>query len=139
MAARVDISRLIFDKNFKRQMSNRQNITRLERIMDTEGCYRLMEEYHVPVLVPGSDWERYVRPRLVDGQIHQLDVDIDYQLRAQDHENLIIAARNKLSPSNSWWIVDVYVTDQIVKIPYKKNSSGLFESTSRMIKHLRMG
>jgi hypothetical protein len=40
-----------------------------------------------------------------------LDVDIDYQLRAQDHENLIIAARKKLSPSNQWWIVDVYVIE----------------------------
>ncbi|KAF3002203.1 hypothetical protein E8E15_000699 [Penicillium rubens] len=112
MAARVDISRLVFDKNFKRQMSNRQNIARLERILDTQGCQRLMEECHVPVLIPESDWQRRVRPRLVDGQFHQLDVDIDYQLRGQDHENLIIAARKKLSSSNSWWIVDVYVTGQ---------------------------
>ena len=113
MAARVDISRLVFDKTFKRQMSNRRNIIRLERIIDTQGCHRLMEECHVPVLVPVRDWESRVRPRTVDGQFQQLDVDIDYKLRGQDHENLITAARNKLSHSNQWWIVDVYVTEPI--------------------------
>jgi hypothetical protein len=113
MAARVDISRLVFDKTFKRQMSNRQNIIRLERIMKTQGCHRLMEECHVPVLVSARDWERRVRPRTVDGQYQQLDVDFDYQLRGQDHESLIIAARNTLSLSNQWWIVDVYVMEPI--------------------------
>lgn len=111
MAARVDISRLVFEKTFKRQMSNRRNINRLERILNTQGCHRLMEECHVPVLVPARDWEHRVRPRMIDGQFQQLDVDIDYQLRGQDHESLIIAARKKLSPSNQWWIVDVYVTE----------------------------
>lgn len=158
IAARVDISRLVFDKNFKRQMSNRQNIARLERILDTQGCHRLMEECHVPVLVPESDWQRRVRPRLVDGQFHQLDVDIDYQLRGQDHENLIIAARKKLSSSNSWWIVDVYVTEQtgasrgryppeylclitfqMAKNLYKKNLSDHSGNASRMTEGLRMG
>lgn len=111
MAARVDISRLVFDKTFKRQMSNRQNIDRLERIMSTQGCHRLMEECHVPVLVSARGWESRVRPRTVDGQFQQLDVDIDYELRGLDHESLIIAARNRLRPSNQWWIVDVYVTE----------------------------
>ncbi|CAG8236717.1 unnamed protein product [Penicillium salamii] len=111
MAARVDISRLVFDKNFKRQMSNRQNIDRLERIMSTQGCHRLMEECHVPVLVSARDWGSRVRPRTADGQFQQLDVDIDYELRGLDHESLIIAARNRLRPSNQWWIVDVYVTE----------------------------
>lgn len=113
MTARVDISRIKFDKTFKRQMDDGQNILRLERIMDTQGCQRLMKECHVPVLVPRADWEQRVRPRIIDGQLHQLDVDIDYRLRGQDHENLITAARNKLGPGNQWWMVDVYVTEQI--------------------------
>lgn len=113
MAARVDISRLVFDKTFKRQMSNRLNINRLERILSTQGCHRLMEECHVPVLVSERDWGSRVRPRTVDGQFQQLDVDIDYELRGLDHESLIIAARNKLRPSSQWWIVDVYVTEPI--------------------------
>ncbi|KAJ5861960.1 hypothetical protein N7455_006028 [Penicillium solitum] len=113
MTARVDISRIKFDKTFKRQMDDRQNILRLERIMDTQGCQRLMKECHVPVLVLRADWEHRVRPRIIDGQLHQLDVDIDYRLRGQDHENLITAARNKLGPGNQWWMVDVYVTEQI--------------------------
>jgi hypothetical protein len=39
-------------------------------------------------------------------------VDWDYGLRALDHENLIVAARNTLAFNNQWWIVDVYVTDE---------------------------
>lgn len=41
-----------------------------------------------------------------------LDVDIDYQLHAQDHETMIAATRTKLGPTNQWWIVDVYVIEQ---------------------------
>ncbi|CAG8890305.1 unnamed protein product [Penicillium salamii] len=92
-------------------MSNRQNIDRLERIMNTQGCHRLMEECHVPVPVSARDWGSRVRPWTQDGQFQQLDVDIDYELRGLDHESLIIAARNRLRPSSQWWIVDVYVTE----------------------------
>lgn len=113
LSARVDISRLSWDRSFKRQMDDRQNVIRLEKIMDIQGCQRLKKECHVPVLVPAADWGNRVRPRQLDGTCTWLDVDIDYELRAQDHENLITAARNKLrSPRNQWWIVDVYVTDR---------------------------
>lgn len=113
VSARVDISRLSFDRSFRRQMDDRRNVARLEKVMDIQGCQRFMKECHVPVLVPAADWGTRVRPRQRDGAFNWLDVDIDYRLRAQDHENLITAARNKLGPSqNQWWIVDVYVTDQ---------------------------
>ena len=43
--------------------------------------------------------------------IDWLDVDVDYELRAQDDENLISAAHKRLG-SNQWWLVDVYVVEQ---------------------------
>lgn len=71
-----------------------------------------MRENHVPVIVPRSDWLNRVSPRHGEGMIPSLDVDLDYRLRAQDHENLIMAARKTLDPEDQWWIVDVYVIDE---------------------------
>ena len=79
--------------------------------MKIQGCQRLMRDNHVPVIVPRSDWLHRVSPRHGEGMIPSLDVDLDYRLRAQDHENLITAARKTLDPDNQWWIVDVYVID----------------------------
>lgn len=110
--ARVDISRLVFDQSFKKQMDNHDNIERFRRIMSIQGCQRFMHDCHIPVLVPAADWGSRVRLRHCDGLLDWLDVDIDYHLRAQDHETMIAAARTKLSPINQWWIVDVYVFDQ---------------------------
>ena len=109
--ARVDIARLEFEKTFKNRMDTHRHVRRLERIMEIQGCQRLMKTCHVPVLVPASDWDHRVRLRQFDGGIDWLDVDVDYKLRAQDHENLISAARKRLG-SNQWWLVDVYVIDQ---------------------------
>ncbi|KAJ5626379.1 hypothetical protein N7510_002688 [Penicillium lagena] len=111
LSARVHLSHLIFDAGFRRRMNNRKNVLRLESIMKIQGCQRLMRDNHVPVIVPRSDWLRRVSPRHGDGIIPSLDVDLDYRLRAQDHENLIAAARKTLDSDNQWWIVDVYVID----------------------------
>jgi hypothetical protein len=42
-------------------------------------------------------------------------------LRAQDHENIITAARKKLYGENRWWVVDVYVEDcsECPSVPWK--------------------
>ncbi|KAJ6056975.1 uncharacterized protein N7446_007873 [Penicillium canescens] len=111
-SACVDIDCLTFEKGFRRQMNDRQNITRLRRIIKTQGCRRLPPEYHVPVLIDPNDWQNRVRLRRTEDSLPQLDVDIGYQLRAQDHENLITAARKSLGPGNRWWVVDVYVSEQ---------------------------
>lgn len=110
--ARVDISRLVFDQSFKKQMDNQENIERFRRIMRIQGCQRLMQDCYVPVLIPVADWGSRVRLRRCDGSLDWLDVDIDYHLHAQDHETMITAARTRLSLTNQWWIVDVYVVEQ---------------------------
>ncbi|KAI1829150.1 hypothetical protein CBS147337_10042 [Penicillium roqueforti] len=112
LAARVHLSHLTFEDGFRERMNDRQNVRRLERIMEIQGCQRLMKDCHVPVLVPAADWGRRVRQRPGDDLIPSLDVDFDYRLRAQDHENLIAAARKILGPTSQWWIVDVYLTEQ---------------------------
>jgi len=80
--------------------------------MKLQGCQRLMRDNHVPVIVPREDWLHRVRPRSGNGAIPSLDIDLDYGLRALDHENLITASRNHLDYDNQWWIVDVYITDE---------------------------
>ncbi|CAG8401262.1 unnamed protein product [Penicillium salamii] len=99
-SACVDIDRLKFERSFRRQMNDGQNIYRLRQIIKTQGCRRLPSEYHVPVLIEACDWEERVRLRRTEDSLPQLDVDIGYQLRAQDHENLITAARKTLRPGN---------------------------------------
>ena len=111
LSARVHLSHLVFETGFRRRMDSRQNICRLERMMKIQGCQRLIRENHVPVIVPRTHWQDYVRPRSGSGIIPSLDVELDYRLRAYDHENLITAARSVLDHDNQWWIVDVYLTD----------------------------
>ncbi|KAJ5533377.1 hypothetical protein N7494_009929 [Penicillium frequentans] len=111
LSARVHLSHLTFEKGFRAWMDDRDNVQRLEKTLKIQGCRRLMGDNHVPVVVPRSDWERRVSPRYGNGIMPSLNVDLDYRLRALDHENLIAAARKKLDPEDQWWIVDVYVTD----------------------------
>ena len=110
ITARVDISRLVFEKNFRRLMDGHGNTRQLERILTVEGCQRLRKDCHVPVLVSIQDWERHIRIKASTGNFPTLEVDLDCELHAQDHENLITAARKTLALNNQWWIVDVYVT-----------------------------
>ncbi|KAJ5974746.1 hypothetical protein N7481_008453 [Penicillium waksmanii] len=112
LSARVHMSHLVFETGFKRRMDQRRNVRRLERILKIQGCNRLMKENHVSVIVSQADWQHRVHPRSDNGILPSLHVDWDYGLRALDHENLIVAARNTLAFNNQWWIVDVYVTDE---------------------------
>jgi Protein of unknown function (DUF3723). len=111
LSARVHLSHLVFETGFKRRMDQRRNIRRLERILRMQGCHRLMKENHVSVIVSEADWQLRVRSRSGNGILPSLDVDLDYGLRALDHENLIVAARNTLGFNNQWWVVDVYVAE----------------------------
>ncbi|KAJ5938465.1 hypothetical protein N7466_001599 [Penicillium verhagenii] len=111
LSARVHLSHLTFEKGFRAWMDDRDNVQRLKKTLEIQGCRRLMRDNHVPVVVSRSDWERRVSPRYGNGIMPSLNVDLDYRLRALDHENLITAARKKLEPEDQWWIVDVYVTD----------------------------
>jgi hypothetical protein len=114
VSARVHLSHLLFDKGFRAWMDDRDNMRRLEKVLKIQGCRRLLRDNHVPVIVPRADWERRVSLRDGDGNgiLPSLNVDLDYRLRALDHENLIAAARKTLDPEDQWWIVDVYVTDE---------------------------
>jgi hypothetical protein len=112
LSARVHIANFSFEQSFRKRMDSGQNTRRIKRIMTIQGCRRLMQNNHVPVIVPKADWNTRVRPRSHDGINFWLDVDPDYQLRAQDHESLIRAALGGLSIHNQWWIADVYVVDE---------------------------
>ncbi|KAF3400074.1 hypothetical protein F1880_008374 [Penicillium rolfsii] len=86
LSARVYIAHFSFKQSFRKRMDS--------------GCRRLMQNNYVPVIVPKADWNTRVRPRSRDGINFWLDVDLDYQLRAQDHESLIRAALSGLSIHN---------------------------------------
>lgn len=112
-SARVWLDCLTFEESFGRQMDDSQNILRLQRILKIQGCLRLSREYHVPVLVDAAHWGNPLSLHHDDGEhLPQLLVPMDYPLRAQDHENLIAAARSNLSGQNRWWVVDIFVTEQ---------------------------
>ena len=81
-------------------MDDRDNVQRIEKMLKIQGCRRLMGDNHVPVIVPRSDWEQRVSPRYGHGIMPSLNIDLDYQLCALDHENLIVAARRKLDPKD---------------------------------------
>ncbi|KAJ5900406.1 uncharacterized protein N7473_004476, partial [Penicillium subrubescens] len=112
LSARVHIANFSFEQSFRKRIDSGQNTRRIKRIMTIQGCRRLMQNNYVPVIVPKADWNTRVRPRSHDGINFWLDVDPDYQLRAQDHESLIRAALSRLSIHNQWWIADVYVVDK---------------------------
>jgi len=111
-SARVDISRLYFTRTIKRQMDDGQNVKRLRDVMGLQGCQRLMNDCHVPVLIPAVDWQHRVRLRNTDREIPDLEVDINHCVHAQSHESLIVAARERLGPNSQWWIADVYVVEE---------------------------
>ncbi|KAJ5160977.1 uncharacterized protein N7482_007981 [Penicillium canariense] len=111
-SARVDMSRLYFTRTTKRQMDDGQNVKRLRDIMGLQGCQRLMNDCHVPVLIPAVDWQHRVRLRDTNEAIPDLDVDINHYVHAQSHESLITAARERLGPNSQWWIADIYVVKE---------------------------
>lgn len=106
-SARVDISRLVFQRSSRKRMDNGQNIRQPGRLMDLYGCQRLMRDCHVPVLVPLADWQHGIRLRRENELMPELDVDMDYLLLGLHHENLITAARKKLGPTNQWLILNI--------------------------------
>jgi hypothetical protein len=94
--ARVELSCLSFDTRPNRQMDDRENTRRLERIFKIQGCLRLRQDNHVPVLISMADRHRVRFLEEPAEPLPKLDVDTDYSLQAQDHESLIDAARQTL-------------------------------------------
>ena len=109
-AARVDLSHLCFDPTFSRQMDDGENIHRLGKIVEIQGFLRLRQENHVPVIVSAFDWEHRMRLRDEAESLPWLEVDENYRLQAEDHQNLIDVAHRKLGLGNQWWVIDIYVT-----------------------------
>lgn len=65
----------------------------------------------MPVIVPRTHQQDYIRPQSSSRIIPSLDVKLDYRLHVYNHENLITATRSVLNHDNQQWIVDVYLTD----------------------------
>lgn len=94
------------------------NTFRIEQILKAQGCLRLNKRYHVPILVDESSWQseaffedRTLVPAL---DLPQLGTSENYNFTALDQRSLIIAAKNyfqKLQSPQSWWIVDLYMTE----------------------------
>lgn len=111
-SARVHLDSLTFETTFGRQMDDCQNILRLKRILDIQGCLQLNSEFHVPVLVHASDWGRLMLHHDSGESLPELIVPLNYSLHAQDHESLIATARSKLTAQHRWWVVDIFITEQ---------------------------
>lgn len=93
-----------------------QNVARMRKILNIQGCLRLSRQYHVPVVVDYQDWHSQVfleEPTLVSGLgLPQLGTTRAYSFVALDHRSLIIAAREKfkrLGVDEPWWVIDIYV------------------------------
>lgn len=113
LSARVPLHILTFEEGFRSLMNSQENVPRLERLMDTQGCQRLMRENHIPVIVPKEDWLSKVTPVYEEDGVHcdlpLLSVSHSYHLRALDHESLINAAQIILTGKDQWLIADIYV------------------------------
>lgn len=112
-SARVRLNCLAFDDSVDIHMDDGRNATRLENILEIQGCLRIHRDYHVPVLVDAVDWgHRFKFIGTQEETFPELYVPLSTSLRAQRHRSIIAAARKVLkSPSSQWWIVDVYVAD----------------------------
>lgn len=119
-SARVELSCLSFDMRPYRQMDDRENTRRLEKIFKIQGCFRLRQENHVPVLISMEDRHRVRFLEDPAEPLPKLDVDTDYSLQTEDHESLIDAARQTLEAGSQWWIADVYVTRAAGKVMYAR-------------------
>ncbi|KAJ5369966.1 uncharacterized protein N7496_006058, partial [Penicillium cataractarum] len=103
-----------------------QNVARMTKILNIQGCLRLSREYHVPVVVDYQDWYSQVyfeEPTLVSGLgLPQLRTSRDYSFFALDHKSLITAAREKfkrMGVDEPWWVIDIYVADTNADIALK--------------------
>lgn len=108
-------------------MDDGNKITRLAQILNIQGCLRLDRQFHVPVVVDAADWCSNVipeEPTLVPGLgMKQLETSEDYTLVALDHENIIVAARQKfkeLEIEDPWWVADIYVIRASKLISYMR-------------------
>lgn len=119
--ALVQLSDLCVGRHTSRLIDDRQNVVRLRRTLRTQGCYRLSQEFHVPVAIDVTDWNAgrvWFRDSALRGPgrppLPQLCKRSDYILLALDQGSLIEAARTRfreLGEDRPWWIADVYVTD----------------------------
>jgi hypothetical protein len=118
--ALVQLSDLSIGCDAGRLIDDQQNVVRLKRTLRSQGCYRLSNAFHVPVVIDVADWDAgrvwLQQSTLGPAQslrLRQLRKSPDYTLLALDQESLITAARarfRELGEENPWWIVDVYVT-----------------------------
>lgn len=117
-----------------------QNVARMTKILNIQGCLRLSRQYHVPVVVDYHDWHSQVfleEPTLVSGLgLPQLGTRREYSFVALDHRSLIIAAREKfkrLGVEEPWWVIDIYVagTSKCIGSDGIYYQAGIITSSSR--------
>ncbi|OJJ78804.1 uncharacterized protein ASPGLDRAFT_1187256 [Aspergillus glaucus CBS 516.65] len=111
-SALVRVDNLFFESNLSSQLDDLSDLPRLKRVLENQGVLRLDPIYHVPVLVPIADWGTQVQLREVGGPLPELDIPINYSLRAMKYRNLVTAARGQLVGLNRWWVADIYVDDE---------------------------
>ena len=94
-----------------------KNTNRLSQILLSQGCFRLGDQFHIPILVERAHWQTnvfYEDRSLAPGlNLPQIGTSDPNSLVAVDHRSLIIAAKKKfarIGNHNPWWIVDVFVT-----------------------------
>lgn len=118
--ALIQLSDLSIECDASRLIDDQQNIVRLKRTLRSQGCYRLSNAFHIPVVIDVADWDArrvWLQPSMLGPaqslRLRQLRKSLDYTLLALDQESLIAAARarfRELGEENPWWIVDIYVT-----------------------------
>ncbi|MCJ1473162.1 hypothetical protein MMC13_001813 [Lambiella insularis] len=92
-----------------------QNVKRLRKIYELEGCHRLEPEHHVPVLIERSVLEGALSatnlqiPQLRESQEPRpLHLGSDVRLTCLYGKHRLEAAKQHFEPCEKWWIVDLY-------------------------------
>ncbi|KAJ5737288.1 uncharacterized protein N7483_002545 [Penicillium malachiteum] len=114
ISAKVHLSDVTFEQGFRSRMDNQRSIRRSKKLMEIQGCQRLMRKNHLPVIMSRNDWRNRVVVDHSQEDMPYLTVVGDYQLHALDHRNLIAAACQWLDIDDQWWIADIYVTNDDV-------------------------
>ena len=111
--ARIDLKYLYFDEE---QGIDMNNVARLKRIFNQEGCLRLQPSHRIPATINTNVLERAIRQ---DGSkredlLHPRDRIPNLKLSNRDRvdclhgRHRIEAARQFLPLEDEWWVIDLY-------------------------------
>lgn len=117
-SARVDLDVLVFETPPGSQ-TDESNVERLVAAFGRAGCLRLHPQYHVPAIVTKGQIDEAIRNAASsrDALLHHdpsrwpvIIFPDDFRVHCLHGRHRIEAAKQYLSISDRWWVVDFYLS-----------------------------